>query len=275
MENKLRPFVAELIGTFILVFLGAGTVCTAHLVIGAEQAYLYFVAIALAQGFALAVALTATLNVSGGYLNPAVTVTLWVLKRFDNATTLWLLGAQLLGAVLAGGALRIIFNSEDILIASHLGTPHLVRQAFGLQPADQLSLAVLGTGAGVELILTFLFTFAIFGTVIDPRAPRWGGLGPGLALTAIVLMAYPLTGGAVNPARCFGTFFWELTFEPHADFREEVLVYWVAPIVGALLSGWVYTFAILPAAEAKASAGAATAGGSHAGVAAAPARARK
>jgi aquaporin Z len=255
MDKTLRAFVAELIGTFALVFLSAGAVCAAYLPLDVDpNAFPTVLTIAVAQGVALAVALSATMHLSGGFLNPAVTITLWVLRRLDNREAGALLAAQLLGGVLAGAALRLIFASS-VLIPAHFGTPH-VTAAFG-----EPSTAALASAAGIEVLLTFLLTFVIFGTALDPRAPRLGGLGPGLfvglALVGLLLVGYHLTGVGTNPARAFGTAVWEWTSQA-PNVREQVLVYWIGPIVGALLAGLAYTYLLLPAAEGPKAPAAAT-----------------
>jgi glycerol uptake facilitator-like aquaporin len=119
---------------------------------------------------------------------------------------------------------------------------------------SELTSKTLLTGAGVELLLTFLLTFAIFGSVIDPRTPRLSGIGIGLTVglmqAAVVLVGFRLTGASVNPARSFGTFIWEMSYR-WTDIREQIFVYWVGPIAGALLAGLIYTYAILPAPAEK------------------------
>jgi aquaporin Z len=239
MDRTLRASFAEFLGTFVLVFLSAGAVCAAYLPLNVPPGV---VGIAVAQGLALAVTLSATARVAGGYLNPAVTISLWVLRRLDNRQAAGFLVAQLLGAVLAGAVLRVVF-APDVLRAAHFGTPH-VTEAF-----DHLSTRALATAAGVEVLLTFILTFVIFGTMIDPRAPRVAGLGVGvvvgLCLAALVLAGFDLTGASVNPARSFGTALWEWTVEA-PSLREQVLVYWVGPVAGALLAGLAYTYLILP-----------------------------
>ena len=245
MDNRVRAWLAELIGTFAFVFLAAGTVCAVR--IQACQPYTDVIAAALASGFALAVALTFTLNVSGGYLNPAVTLTLWVFKRIDGVMASGLVGAQILGAAVAGGALRLICGgNEEWLRMSRLGTPHLNHEVFG----DQFTLPVLLGGIGIEIIFGFLYTIAVFGTIIDRRAPRLGGLGPGLMQAVIVLTGFYLTGGAANPARWFGTVIWEYTSITLRDraFADHP-VYWMGPIVGALLASAIYVKLILPESE--------------------------
>src|SRR5262245_12039001 len=98
MDKTSRAYLVELIGSLIFVFLSAGVVCTSKLAELHGQAQPYLVGIALAQGFILAVVLSATMNVSGGYLNPAVTLMLWVFKRLGGSRTIGLIVAQLLGA---------------------------------------------------------------------------------------------------------------------------------------------------------------------------------
>jgi MIP family channel proteins len=242
MDKNLRQYMAEMVGTFALVYVAAGTVCSSYLKIPAT---LDVVGIALAQGLILAVMLTATMQVSGGFLNPAVTLTLWVFKRLEGSKAIGLAGAQLLGAVLAGLCVRQTF-SPNVLNAAHLGTPHLNVLVFSPQPDWQLTTGAILTGIGVELILTFILTFAIFGAVLDPRAPRLGGLGPGLALAAGTLMAFGITGAAANPARWFGPVVWEMTLSTTRAPLGDHLVYWIGPIAGALLAGVVYSVFILP-----------------------------
>lgn len=247
MDTSPRAYLAELIGTFALVYIGAGVVCTSALARESGSNQPYLLGIALAQGFILAAALSFTINVSGGYLNPAVTLTLWVFKRMEAGRAACLIGAQLLGALLAGLLLRVTFT-EQVLIEARLGTPHLFMPAFGGLPRTQPTFAMLMSGISIELVLTFLLTFAMFGTQIDPRAPRLprlGGLGAGLTYTACLLVGFDLTGAALNPARWLGPAIWEATVKSEGVFLDHS-VYWIGPILGALLAGTIYTFVILP-----------------------------
>jgi aquaporin Z len=253
MDKNLRPYLAELIGTFALVVIGAGSVITSQLAYGTTQPQSALLGIALANGFILAAVLSATLTVSGGYLNPAVTLTLWVYKWMDGPKTACLIVAQLIGAVLAGLCLRGMF-ADDALLAGSFGTPHLNLAAFtpaGEQVPSTPSLQMLLGGIGIEIVLTFVLTFTIFGTTIDPRSPNLGGLGVGLALAALTLMGYPLTGAAANPARWLGPAVWEVTLQGNTGivFRDHP-IYWIGPIVGALLAGGVYVYLIRPAGAA-------------------------
>jgi aquaporin TIP len=283
-KNSLRPYMAELLGTFAVVFLTAGAVlvnqlaaftwhtpaglavvtsdeasAAAHPVVIGQPA-LGLVGIALTAGCAYAAALAVTLPISGGFLNPAITLMLWVFKRLDGARTFWLLLTQGLGALLAGLLLRLLFAArEDVLVAGALGTPHLNLDAFG---AAGTTLSVVLLGIAVELVLTFLLVFVVFATVIDPRgraqaggwANRLAALWLGLVVAAATFVGFGLTGAALNPARWFGTVFWEMTVTPlltRGPWQDNP-VYWIGPIVGALLAGGLYSTLILPVEETAA-----------------------
>lgn len=241
MEKSLRPYVAELVGTFALVFLSAGAVCAFHMT---QQPQLDLTGVALAQGLITAVALAGTVYVSGGYLNPAVTITLFTLRRIDGQRLAWLLVAQLLGAVLAGGLIRLLFG-EDVLSASRFGTPHVNEEVYKLSIRDP---KLLASAAGLEALLSFLFTFVLFATVMDLRAQRGGPWLAGLAVVPLVLVAFHLTGAGINPARCLGTFVWEVAAggSRSGRWQEHLLVYWVGPIAGSLAAGWLYALGVLP-----------------------------
>jgi glycerol uptake facilitator-like aquaporin len=271
-RSLTRAYVLELLGTFGLVYFAAGAVCVNHLTAAAQPGQQPgLVGVALAQGLLYAVALAATFHVSGGGLNPAITVMLWVFNRLDSARASWLIGAQLVGAVLAGLCLRCTFD-EAVLREARAGTPHLNLAAYG----GELNRATLAAGTAVELVLTFFLTFAIFSAILDKARWRPGGLRPaspaeeqsatlrtldarlagllgGLALCACALVGYALTGAAVNPARWFGTVFWEMSLgEPAAGAPgplSDTFVYVAGPTAGALLAGLVHFRVAVPAAE--------------------------
>ena len=140
---------------------------------------------------------------------------------------------------------------EEVLVSAQVGTPHLDARMFDSSRSPlQMALA----GIGTELALTFLVTFVIYATFIDPRAvsrpasQRWACLWLGLAVLSATLVAYPLTGAAMNPARWLGTVVWEARLAPlraQDPFRDHY-VYWFGPISGALLAGIIYQLFILP-----------------------------
>lgn len=240
MDPKLRMYLAELVGTFVLVFVGAGAVCSTFLT---TEPRLGVTAAALAEGCTLAVVLSATFLVSTGCLNPAITLVLWVFKRLDTVSAFVLILMQLVGASLAGLALRGLF-AFDVAADSHLGAPYL-RALQATEGAGRMESLVSGTG--VELVLTFLLTLAVFASLIDRRGPRLGGLVVGLAQVAVILVGFRLTGGAANPARWFGPALWQLTLpNQSAAVLGDWPVYWFGPLLGALLGGFFYSAVIVP-----------------------------
>ena len=254
MNASLRSYVAEMVGTFALVLLTAGAVCASGLPTVSGQPEMGRIGIALAAGLAWCVCLAFTLRHSDGYLNPAITITLWVFQRIDNRRALGMIIAQLLGATFAGLALRgLFFTNESVLIATRLGTPHLEHIGSGSEGPDRADVI---QGIGIEAVLVFILVFAIFALIYDPRFRQKTGetvyrltyLWLGLTVMVEVLVAYNLTGAALNPARWFGTVVWESTVSglasqhPLADHGP----YWIGPILGALLAGTAYTYLLLP-----------------------------
>jgi aquaporin Z len=255
-EKNLRAYFVEMVGTFALVFVSAGAVMV-NLMGGLQPAS---VSIALAAGLVYATALAFTVPISGGYLNPAVVVTLWVFKRMDGFRATGLVFGQVLGAFLAGLLLRVVFPyREDVFTATHLGTPHLNLEAFDpMHIGTSVNLITIVKGIGIEMALTFILVMVLYATALDPRGPRrlgaWAGKLPalwlGLALAAVTIVGYPLTGAAVNPARWVGTALAELTVESlRTQAFVDHAVYWIGPIAGALLAGWIYTAFVLEEQE--------------------------
>lgn len=272
MDQPPRSYLVELLGTFGFVFVAGAAVCVNALAAidrtasGDRAAGSVIVqpepglaGIALAAGAAYACCLAATLSVSGGFLNPAIVLTLWVFKRLDSARTFLLVACQLVGATLAGAALRLLFSFRlGVLAAAELGTPHVAARMF---EGGRLAGHAVITGIGIELVLTFVLTFVLYATVVDPRAhdrrgwgsPRWCCVWAGLAVFAGTLVAFPVTGAALNPARWFGPVVWEFTV-PLLAGREPLrdhYVYWFGPITGALLAALAYNL-FISAAEPEA-----------------------
>lgn len=244
-RTSLRIGLVEGVGTFGLVFFAAAVVCVNAMTtpagefIGRSSLTAHqpgLIGIALAQGLILAVMLEVSLACSGGYLNPAITIMLWVFNRLATRQMLGLAACQLIGALLAGGCLLLVFT-QDVLESARMGTPHL--NSYVYEFPDR---GTQVTGAGIELILTFFLVLAIFGAYRGARDEGRGarGLWAGVTLTACVLVGFPLTGAATNPARFLGPAVWEMTLPqtmgapaPLAD----VFVYVAGPVLGALLGG--------------------------------------
>jgi glycerol uptake facilitator-like aquaporin len=250
-------FIVELLGSFAVVFVVAGTVCVNQVTqprleaLSAGQEHLFahqpgLVGIALAQGLIFAAMLSVALLVSPGCLNPAIVLMNWVLGRLATPRMAALLVAQLAGGILAGGCLRFSF-SEEVLRAARFGTPHWNTVTYG-----QMTQLGLVTGTLIELVLTFFLVLVILCALREgPRTAAWAG---GAALAALTFIGFPLTGAAVNPTRWFGTVIWEMTAQSQegamAPFKD-VFVYAAGPVLGALLAGIVHTRLIAPALDAQ------------------------
>jgi len=216
MGSDSKKLFVEFLGTCIFFFIGAGAIITNQFSNGAVG----LLGIAIAHGVILAVMISAFGGISGGHFNPAVTFGVMVSRRISVALGLQYMVAQLIGGVLAGLLLHVVFPSE-LCASVHLGTPAV---AGGVS---------LGTAVLIEAILTFALVTSVFGTAIDPRAPKIGGFGIGLTVLVDILVGGPLTGASMNPARTFGPGL-------VAGFWENHWVYWVGPLIGGGLAGFVY-----------------------------------
>src|SRR6202142_4275700 len=217
MNDRLRPAFAELVGTFVFFFIGAGSIVTDSYTHGGVG----LIGVALAHGLILSIMVSTFGAISGGHFNPAVTVGAWVAGKVDRATVICYIIAQLIGGTLAGYLLRIVFP-EAAWQAVHLGTPAL---AAGVSPA---------VGLILEATLTFFLMMAVLGTAIDKAAPKIGGFGIGLTVAVDILVGGPVTGAAMNPARVFCTAL-------PAGYWDAHWIYWVGPITGAAFASWLYT----------------------------------
>jgi MIP family channel proteins len=211
-----RKLAAEFIGTFTLIFIGAGAI----IVTGGTN----LVAIAFAHGLAIALMVSSLGHVSMGLFNPALTIGLWATRRIETVTGILYIIAQLVGAVAAALALVLLF-------------PEVMRDAPGANfgvPALNEGVDFI-QGVGIEAIATFFLMTAVFGTALDPRGPRIGGLAIGLIITMDIFAAGNLTGAAMNPARAFGPALIDANWDDH-------LVYWIGPIIGAVLAALTYHY---------------------------------
>jgi len=218
--NTSQRLVAEFLGTFALVFFGAGAICTERFLQGAGGGLL---ATALASGLAIAVMSIALSHVSGAHFNPAVTIGFWITKRMSTMEVLGYWLAQMLGGIVAAFCLKAILPREDAWQPVLGGTPDLVRD-FTRLPA-----------MGLEALITFFLVLIYFATTsednLDSRS--LSGLAVGLVYTIGILVAAPFTGAALNPARAFGP----ALASTHWSNQG---VYWVGPIAGGCLAGLIY-----------------------------------
>jgi MIP family channel proteins len=227
MQDDTRQALAELIGTFTLVFIGAGagalgSMLESHVIPTGPG----LLGVALAHGIALAVIVYAWGPISGAHVNPAVTFAVALTGNMPwlKAARYWL--AQLLGAALAALVLRYLLGE-----GTGLGrTTGLF--TFGL-PAVQTKAIV------IEAILTFFLVIAVFGSAVSGRNGNAYGLAIGLVLTMDILAAGPLTGASMNPARTFGPC---LALSDYSYFW----IYVVGPLIGAAVAGILFSKLYLP-----------------------------
>ncbi|MGH9776032.1 MAG: MIP family channel protein [Candidatus Acidiferrales bacterium] len=223
MFSTPQKLVAEFVGTFTLIFIGAGSICADHYLQASGQGGLGLLGIAAAHGLAIGLMVTAVGHVSGGHFNPAVTIAFWVTKKMGTIQSLLYWIAQLAGAVAAAYLLRYLIP-DSVWTAVALGTPSLAPE-FTRLPAILL-----------EAAMTFLLVFVIFGVAADPKgaAKNVAGIAIGLTITMDILLGGPFTGAAMNPARAFGP---ALAIGHHWQNHG---VYWVGPLIGGVLAGWLY-----------------------------------
>ena len=209
MKDSWRHFIAEFIGAFALVFIGSGAIIRGGSLIE----------VAVAHGIILSIMVTALMRVSG-HFNPAVTIGFLVVRRIEAIMAVVYIIAQILGAVAAAYALKALLPAS-MVDATRVG---------GQMVAGSIS---FGGAVALEFIATFFLMWVIFGTAVDPDAPRVGGFAIGLTIAADILAIGPLTGASMNPARSLGPAIASGVFEAQA-------VYWIGPILGAIVAAVLY-----------------------------------
>jgi len=216
---------AEFFGTFWLVFGGCGSAVLAAAFPGLG---IGFAGVALAFGLTVLTMAFAIGHISGCHLNPAISIGLWAGHRFPASELLPYIAAQVAGAIAASGVLFVIASGK----AGFSLSGGFASNGYGAHSPGEYSLIACLVA---EVVLTFIFLFVIMGAT-DKRAPA--GFAPiaiGLCLTLIHLISIPVTNTSVNPARSTGPALfvggWAL---------EQLWLFWVAPIVGAVLGGIVY-----------------------------------
>ena len=209
-KDTQAKLYAEGIATFALTFIGAGAIWVSDGDL---------LTVAVAHGMILSVMVTATMNISGAHINPAITLGFLATKRIESKLAAQYIAAQLAGAIIAGGILYSIG-------AGGAGIP-----APGNFPGENGALVSTEQAILIEVVLTFLLMTVIMGTAVDNRAPAGiAGFGIGLVVMADILMGGPLTGAAMNPARWAGVWiFGDMTN------NIDLIIYTVGPIAGALL----------------------------------------
>eukprot|EP01102_Stenamoeba_stenopodia_P013997 TRINITY_DN460_c0_g1_i1.p1 TRINITY_DN460_c0_g1~~TRINITY_DN460_c0_g1_i1.p1 ORF type:complete len:268 (-),score=52.73 TRINITY_DN460_c0_g1_i1:71-874(-) len=228
-KEVYRGAAAEFINLFLFTFISGGCVvaatgATAHCVkSGLEPASL--VAIALAHGFTITFLVYATGNISGGHINPAVTIALFVAGVISISRTILYVIAQVSGAIVGSLFLAAILPTK---FEGNLGCTTLNPEMNS------------GQGVGLEMFTTFVLMFVIFMTAVDEQgAGQMAPLAIGLVVVVDHLIAVPWTGASMNPARSFGPAVASNTCWKHH------WIYWIGPIVGAVFAAVVYSILFL------------------------------
>jgi MIP family channel proteins len=221
-KNDRRAIVAEFLGTMYFVFLGTGAVVAAVGGFGGNEA---LVAIAMAHGIGILTAVAWTANISGGHINPAVTLAMIVTKNIKVALGIAYIVAQLAGAALGSLLLKLVVPK----VIEGDGGANLGRHAL----ADGMAKP---EGLLLEIILTSFLLVVVFNTAVSKKG--WGINAPiaiGLAIMLIHFVGIPFTGASVNPARSFGPAL-------VTNDWENFWIYIAGPCAGALIAaaGWMF-----------------------------------
>lgn len=221
----MNKYIAELLGTFWLVFGGCGSAIFAA---AYPELGIGFAGVALAFGLTVLTGAYALGHISGGHFNPAVSIGLWVGGRFHARELAPYIISQVIGAVLAGLVLFMIIQGQ----ANFSGTGGFASNGFAELSPNQYSLM---SALLIEIVLTAFFLIIILGAT-DGRAPiGFAPIAIGLALTLIHLISIPITNTSVNPARSTGV---ALFAETAA--LSQLWLFWLAPIVGAVMGAFIY-----------------------------------
>jgi aquaporin Z len=224
--TTIRVLTAEFIGTFILCFIGIASILSTTAAVGGGGG---LVAVALAHGVAVTLAVHIFGGISGAHINPAVTAGMLVTARIKLPLAALYVAAQLAGAVVGAALCRAVFPG-DAIAAARLGIP---------LPAPWVSTS---TVLLVEFVLTFLLLIAVFGTAVDDRGKtvKIGAFGIGLMVMIDILAGGPVTGASMNPARSFGPALVASDWQFH-------WMYWIGPLAGGCVAALLYHHVLLEA----------------------------
>jgi aquaporin Z len=237
--SLIKRSIAEFVGTFWLVLGGCGSavLAAAYTADGARISEstsfplgIGLVGVSLAFGLTVLTGAYAFGHISGGHFNPAVSFGLWAAKRFPGSDLLPYIVSQVLGAIMGAGIIYVIASGKTGFALT--GSNPLATNGFGSHSPGGYSLLACLVA---EVVMTFMFLLIILG-VTDRRAPKgFAPLAIGFGLTLIHLISIPVTNTSVNPARSTG-----VALFAGAELFSQVWLFWIAPILGAILAGWFY-----------------------------------
>ena len=225
----MRKLFAEFFGTFWLVFGGCGSALFAA---AFPELGIGFAGVSLAFGLTVLTMAYAVGHISGGHFNPAVTLGLWAGGRFSSKEIAPYIVAQCVGAIAAAGTLFIILSGKSGFGIDSTAAGAFASNGYGAFSPGGYSLMAAFVA---ELVLTFFFLIIILGSTDKLANGKFAGIAIGLALTLIHLISIPITNTSVNPARSLS----QAVFVGGEPLMQ-VWMFWVAPILGAILAGFVY-----------------------------------
>ncbi|HEX2030509.1 MAG TPA: MIP family channel protein [Actinomycetota bacterium] len=223
-----RKLLAEFVGTFALIFIGAGSIVASGIALPqAAVPGAGLITIALAHGLTIATMVTAVGHVSGGHFNPAVTVGAWVTRRIGTGEGAAYVLTQLAGGAAGALVLRLAVPAEAWEPA-RLGATLV---AEGLSDAQAIT---------IEAVLTFFLVWMVFATAVDPEGAfgKIAGLAIGLVIAMDIMMGGPFTGASMNPARSFGPAL-------VAGEWTGLWVYFIGPVLGGTVAALLYDLGII------------------------------
>jgi len=214
----MKKYLAEFVGTFVLVFFS----CGAAAISGGIEGVLGVLGIAMAFGLSIVAMAYAVGHVSGCHINPAVSLAMWMDGRLRSSEFAGYLVAQFAGGIAAAGVLRTVIVLSDLDIA---------KTGLGADGYGALSYVGLGLWGAllVEIILTCIFVLTVLGVTSSDKTAGIAGIVIGLTLTFVHILGIPLTGTSVNPARSFGP-----ALLTGGEALSQVWVFLVAPMIGAV-----------------------------------------
>jgi MIP family channel proteins len=220
-----KRLLAEFIGTYMFVFVGAGSAIGAFVVFGTTSPGIALLIAALGNGVGLGISISATLGVSGGALNPAVTIGLLVGGKLPPKDVVPYIVAEVIGGILAAFSL-VAFAPFAAGKSVNWGAPAI---GGGESIAGAFAL---------EAIMTFFLVFVVYGTIVESKSQQLAGLAVGLIVLTDVFIGGPLTGAAMNPARATGPL---IVASIYSTVNSNLwYIDWFAPIIGGVVAGLVW-----------------------------------
>ena len=227
--SPIKKYVAELIGTMVLVLIGCGSAVMVNMAYVTYLGYnLGYIGIALAFGIALLVMVYAIGGISGCHINPAVSISMWVAGKITAIDTVFYVIFQCIGAIVGAGLLdAIVKGNPNYRLSFGLG-----QNGYGSASPAGFSLTAVFIA---EVVLTFVFLIVIHGATSEKAPKGFAGLAIGLSLTMIHLVGIPVDGTSVNPARSLGP-----ALFVGGTALNQVWVFIVAPIIGGIIAAIVW-----------------------------------